>query len=318
MVDLEFAREVLRLEAAAVEGLVDRLDARFVDAVERVLACPGRVVVTGIGKARLIGQKISATLASTGTPAFDLHAAEALHGDLGRIGPGDLALILSNSGKSREVLELIDPIKKMDVSLIALTGNSESALALHADVVLDIGRLSEACPLGLAPSTTTTAMLALGDALALTVQKARRFGRADYARFHPAGELGRRLMKVSEVMREGPQVPHVNAGATVLEAIVETTRVRAGAASIIDDEGVLLGIFTNGDLGRLLAREADGSGRAVMEVMTRDPKTISPERLASEAFRMLHSYKIDELPVVDDLGRLVGLVDVQDFLGWSA
>ena len=318
--DLEHAREVLRHEAAAIHSLVARIDAEhFGAAVELVLRCPGRVVVVGMGKAWLIGQKISATLASTGTPSFPLHAGEGLHGDLGRACPGDVALVLSNSGRTRECVELLMPLKKRGVKVIALTGDGGSPLAEGSDVVLDLGNLDEACPLGLAPSTTTTAMLALGDALALTVLKCRGFGPADYAFFHPAGSLGRRLMKVEEVMRKGERNPVARESDPIRDALFKITAAKAGAVSIVDASGKLVGVFTDGDLRRhMLAGGRLDERRPVGELMTRSPVSITTGRLASEAAHLLQTKKIDELPVVDEQGRPVGIVDIQDVLGTMA
>lgn len=319
MKHLDFASSVIAHEAKALDNLSKILDDNFNKAVETLLNCTGLVVVTGMGKAQLVGQKISATLASTGTPSFDMHAGEALHGDLGRIRSNDVVLALSNSGKTREVCELIDPIKKRDIPLICITGQLESPLAKHSDIVLHIGKLDEACPLGLAPSTTTTAMLALGDALALTVQKAKNFRREDYAFFHPAGELGRKLMKVSEIMRTGEQAPVILQSQTVREAIMITAGSRAGAVSVTDENGVLVGIFTNGDLRTIMVKESEAgvTSKTMAEVMTSHPKTISPGQLAAEAFHILKEHAIDELPVVDENGKAIGMIDVQDFLGWA-
>jgi arabinose-5-phosphate isomerase len=262
----------------------------------------------------LVGKKISATLASTGTPSFDLHAGEALHGDLGRIRPGDVVIALSNSGRTREVVELVEALKRIRVSLIAITGARGSALAENSDCVLSIGDLDEACPLRLAPSTTTTAMLALGDALALTVQRARNFTPEDYAFFHPAGSLGRKLMKVAEIMRTGDDAPVISEQAEVRVAIVETSRSRAGAISVVDESGRLVGIFTNGDLRRHFGQDLQLGARRMNEVMTRKPKTTSPERLVAEVHAVLKEHRIDELPVIDREGRPVGMVDIQDLL----
>lgn len=311
---LEYAREVLHHEAHAVRSLVDRIDASFAAAVELLLKCKGRVVITGMGKPWLIGQKISATLASTGTPSLALHAAEAFHGDLGRVCQDDIVVILSNSGETREIVQLLDPLKKIGAKIIAVTGNKTSALATAGDVVLWIGDLDEACPLGLAPSTTTTAMLAMGDALSLAVLKRRGFSPEDYAFYHPGGSLGRRLMKVDEIMRRGARCPVIQESRTVGEALVATNQARAGAISIVDESGRLVGLFTDGDLRRLLGREQNVYPLAIGSVMTRRPTTIAPERLASEAARILREKKIDELPVVDGDGRVVGMVDVQDIL----
>ncbi|MBI4577182.1 MAG: KpsF/GutQ family sugar-phosphate isomerase [Planctomycetes bacterium] len=311
---LGFAREVLQVESRAVAGLADRLGPGFEEAVEAVLGCTGRVVVSGMGKAGLVGAKLSATLASTGTPSIVLHPVEALHGDLGRLRGEDVVLVLSNSGETEEVVRLVPHLKATGTRTIALTGRGDSSLARHADIVLDLGPIHEACPLGLAPSASTTAMLALGDALALAVQRRRGFGPEDFARFHPAGALGRRLMTVGEVMRTGERNPVVRLGDTVKEALLAITRARAGAVSVVDGAGRLAGIFTDGDLRRLLAHEGSLEGRRVGESMTRSPKTIAPGRLLAEAQRVLHEHQIDELPVVDEQGRPVGMLDVQDLV----
>jgi len=317
-IDLTYAVEVLEHEAAAVQGLVGRIDAEHFGAAARlILECSGRTLVTGMGKAFLIGQKISATLASTGTPSLALHAGEALHGDLGRAVSGDVALVISNSGRTRESVELLAPLKKLGVSVIAMTGEKSSPLAQHADVLLDIGNLDEACPLGLAPTTTTTAMLALGDALALTVLKARDFQREDYARFHPAGSLGRGLLKVEELMRQGEDYAVIEERQPLREALLRITRVRAGAISVTDDEGRLVGIFTDGDLRRRLVKGASIDELKIADLMTRDPTTIQTGRLVSEAIRVMRERKFDELPVVDGAGRSVGILDIQDVLGIS-
>jgi arabinose-5-phosphate isomerase len=270
--------------------------------------------VTGVGKPWLIGQKISATLASTGSPSLALHAAEAVHGDLGRVVKQDVVIVLSNSGETAEIVQLLDSFKKIGVKIIAVTGNRSSALARAADVVLWIGELDEACPLGLAPSTTTTAMLAMGDALALTVLKLREFNSEDYAFFHPGGSLGRKLMKVDELMRKGARLAVIEESGTVQEAITKITTARSGAIAVTDSRGRLAGIFTDGDLRRQMATNPGLLTAMIGEVMTRSPRTISPTALCSEASRILREKKIDELPVVAEDGRLVGMIDVQDIL----
>jgi arabinose-5-phosphate isomerase len=310
----EYAKEVLALEARAIRGLIERIDKAFERAVALILNCTGRVVVTGLGKAGIIGQKVSATLASTGTPSLWFHPAEALHGDLGRVIKDDILIMLSNSGETEEIVRLIDPIKKIGAPIIAITGNKDSTLARNCDLLLDMGRISEACPLGLAPSASTTAMLALGDALALTVLKNRDFGPDKYAFYHPGGALGRRLLRVQEVMRTGPHNPIISQEKTVREALFAITEARAGAVSVIDEEGRLAGIFTDGDLRRHLQAEPNVDAEVLRNVMTKRPKTLRPERLASEALRILKENKIDELPVIDDEGRPIGMVDVQDIL----
>jgi len=315
---LEHAREVLRREAAAIESLVARIQPEtFGEALRLIRDCEGQVVVTGMGKAFKIGQKISATLASTGTPSLPLHASEALHGDLGRVRPVDVAIVMSNSGRTRECVELLAPLKKLRVPVIAITGNPKSPLGQNADVVLDIGNLDEACPLGLAPSTTTTAMLALGDALALSVLQQREFGPEDFALFHPAGSLGRKLMKVEEVMRQGERNPVVSADQPLKEALNRITRAKAGAVSVVDAGGKLDGVFTDGDVRRHVIKGADFNTLTLGEVMTTNPLCIAVGRLASEAAGILRERSVDELPVVDADGKPVGMVDIQDVLGTS-
>lgn len=313
--DVRYGKKVIALEAQALERLVDRVDEGFQRAVDFVLHCRGRVVVTGIGKAGIIGQKISATLASTGTPSYWLHPSEARHGDLGRVVKEDVVLALSNSGET-EVAALLPPVKKIGARVIAITGSSESTLARHSDVVLDIGQIEEPCPLGLAPSASSTAMLALGDALALTVLKRRNFSKEEYAFYHPGGELGRKLLIVEVVMRSGQANPVVKEGCQVLEAlkVMTYTPGRPGAVSVVDGKGRLTGFFTDGDLRRRLGRRQDFLKGAIKEVMTRNPKTIRKDSLAAEAYNILKVNKVDQLPVVDKKGIPVGILDVQDLL----
>jgi arabinose-5-phosphate isomerase len=311
------AAEVIRLEARTIANLEPLLDARFLDAVDRVVRCPGMLVVTGMGKAGLVGAKISATFASTGTPSLALHPAEAMHGDLGRIRPQDLVLALSNSGETAEISALIPRTRAIGAGVIAMTGVPESTLGRLADCVLDIGRVDEACPLGLAPTASTSAMLALGDALAMVVLAERGFSKEDYARFHPLGTLGRRLMKVREVMRRGEELPLVKSGTRITDVLLAMSRTkgRPGAAIVVAPDGRLAGLFTDGDLRRLL--ETGGAERLsdpVDEVMTRTPKVADPEQLLEEAERLLREHKLDQVPVVDAAGRPVGLLDVQDIL----
>ena len=313
--DLEYAREVLRTESDAIRSLIDRVGDSFKAAAERIRACEGHVVVSGMGKAGLIGLKISATLASTGTPSHFVHPAEAVHGDLGRIMKKDVLLALSNSGESEEILRLIPKIRAIGAQVIALTARADSSLGRVSDVVVELGRIEEACPLGLAPSASTTALLALGDALALCVQKARGFDQENYAFFHPAGELGRKLQKVADVMRTGDRHPVVREETPVGEAIGLITKARAGAVSVVRADGRLAGIFTDGDLRRLQSRNPLGLQERIGSVMTRTPTTIEPDRLVADALRILREKRIDELPVVDDRGVPVGMLDIQDVLG---
>lgn len=315
-VDLAYAIRVLRDEARAVEGLVSRIDDEtFGEAVREILVCEGRVVVIGLGKTWLVGQKVSATLASTGTPSHVLHAAEALHGDLGRVVKGDLALILSNSGRTRESVELLGPLKQIGVPVIVITGDLESPLGKDADLVLHIGKLTEAGDLGLAPTTSTTAMMALGDALALTVLKHRKFSAEEFAFFHPGGSLGRRLLKVEEVMRTGERHPIIRQDQPVLEALLRITNARAGAITVVDGDGQLVGIFTDGDLRRRIVKQVPIETMVVRDAMTRDPTRIQAGELASAAIGILQNQKHNQVPVIDADGRPVGIVDIQDIAG---
>jgi arabinose-5-phosphate isomerase len=315
------AAEVIQIEAATIARLEQGLDERFSRAVDLVLACQGQVVVTGMGKAGLVGQKISATLASTGTPSFFLHPAEALHGDLGRLRPPDLLLALSNSGETVEVLQGVAACKKIGARTIGMTGRPDSRLGQLSDCVLDIGRVEEACPLKLAPTASTSAMLALGDALAMVVLADRGFDREDFARFHPSGSIGLRLLTVGEVMRKEDELPLVRGGLSIAEVqvAISTTPGRPGAALVVDDDGRLEGIFTDGDLRRVITG-GDYSilDAPVREHMSRDPKVLAPGQLVEEAHRLLREHKMDQAPVLDDDGRPVGLLDVQDLLDVEA
>ncbi len=316
-VDVAYARKVIQTEADVVRGLLDRLGPDFEEAARLVYACPHSVVLSGIGKAGIIAQKISATLCSTGTPSIFLHAAEAIHGDLGRVRKDDICWVLSYGGETDEVTRLLGQLKKMGVKIIGMTGRRTSTLGRHADVVLDLGEIEEACPLGLAPSATTTAMLALGDALALTVLKMHDFKAEDFALYHPGGSLGRKLMKVEEVMRKGADLPVARDNLTVGQVLLELTAIkrRSGAAVLVDEQGKLTGIFVDADLRRLLTKgSADVLARPVAEVMTKNPKRIKTGLLASEALHIINQYHIDELPVVDADDRAVGLVDIQDLV----
>jgi len=309
------AREVLRLEAQAIQGLVPRLGRAFESAVELLAACKGRVIVAGMGKAGLIGQKLSATLASTGTPSYSVHPAEATHGDLGRIARQDIVIALSNSGETEELTRLLPVIKRIGARLIAITGHVRSTLGGQADVALDVSVRKEACSMNLAPTCSTTAMLAMGDALAVVVAERKGFRERDFALLHPGGSLGRRLLlRVSDLMRTKTANPIVRDTAKVKRVLLAITNARAGCASVVDARGRLLGIFTDGDLRRHLESTPNLVERPVREVMTRHPKTIHSDRLAAEALRLLREYKIDELVVVDGQRRPIGLLDVQDLL----
>ena len=313
---VDYAREVIRAEAEALAQLPARLNGAFARVVEMVLACPGRVVVTGMGKPGFIAQKISATFASTGTPSLYLHPAEALHGDLGRLVPGDLVLALSNSGETDELIRLLPAIRRLGAPIVALTSGTRNSLADRADVVLEIGPVPEACPLGLAPTASTVALLAIGDALAMAVQHRRGFSPEQFASLHPGGALGRQLLRVRDVMRTGTRNPTVRWDTSLREtaAVMTRTEGRPGAASVLDAEGKLIGIFTDGDLRRLVQRGEVDFTRPVSAVMGKSPRTVSPDDLATSAAGMLRDSQVDQLPVVDPDGRPVGLLDVQDLL----
>jgi arabinose-5-phosphate isomerase len=310
---LSSARRVLSIEAAAVNALAGRLDAQFARAVELILACHGRTVVSGIGKSGHVATKIASTLASTGTPAFFLHPAEASHGDLGMITGDDVMIALSNSGESGELLAIVPLVKRRGARLIAMTGNAKSSLAREADAHLDAGVAEEACPLGLAPTASTTAALALGDALAVALLEARGFGAEDFARSHPGGALGRRLLThVSDVMRQGEAVPSVPRGAPMAQAVLEISRKGMGMTAVLEPDGRVAGIFTDGDLRRALERAIDIRTTAVDQVMTAGPRTVGPAQLAVDAVRLMEEHRISQVLVVDAQGRLVGALNMHD------
>lgn len=314
---LDHAREVIRVEARTIANLESHLGESFLRAVDLLLACRGVIVVTGMGKAGLIGQKISATLASTGTPSIFLHPAEALHGDLGRIRADDLVLALSNSGETAEIKQLIPGARKIGAGVVAMTGLPGSTLGHLADCVLDIGQVDEACPLGLAPTASTSAMLALGDALAMVVSHERHFSREEYALYHPAGALGRKLMRVSEVMRQGRELPLCSIDTPLLEVlyVMGDTPGRPGAALVTDADGRLVGIFTDGDLRRHMKQHGQARNEDPIEgFMGKNPKCVQPDQLVQEVEHMMRAHRVDQVPVIDELGRPVGLVDVQDLL----
>jgi arabinose-5-phosphate isomerase len=314
-----FAIQVIETEAAAVRAMVGAVDEEFEKAVRVMLDCPSAVLTCGIGKAGHVARKVSATLASTGTPSHFLSPTDAVHGDLGAVRKGDVILIFSSSGESDEILRLLSIVKKLDHPIIAMTASRNSGLGRHADVVLKMGAIEEACPLGLAPSASTTAMMALGDALALSVMKLRKFTADDFALFHPAGQLGRRLIKVGEAMtfRRGENLPVASDRLTVGQVLheVSTIKRRSGAVILVDDAGKVSGIFTDGDLRRLVTDD-DGTGlkRPIAQVMKRDPKRITADALASDAMALMRQFRIDELPVVDEGDKPVGLIDVQDLV----
>lgn len=309
---IETARRVLRTEADAVGALGDRLDGNFSAAVELILAATGKVVVSGMGKSGIIGQKIASTLASTGTSAFFLHPAEGVHGDLGVLMKNDILLAISNSGETEELIKIIPVVKRMGIKMIAMTGRVDSTLARHGDATLDVGVRVEACPLGLSPTASTTATLAMGDALAVALLEARGFKAEDFAALHPAGSLGKRLMRVDEIMHSGAGVPRVGAATPVKDAILEMTARRLGLTGVFEGER-LLGVITDGDLRRALEKGADIMGMKASDIMTADPKTIPSDSLAETALRMMEEHSITSLFVMDG-GNAVGVVHMHDLL----
>ncbi|MBU1124796.1 MAG: KpsF/GutQ family sugar-phosphate isomerase [Candidatus Omnitrophica bacterium] len=312
---LKRAREVLDIEAEAIKALKPRIKKDFLRAVEIILKTKGRVVVSGMGKTGIIAQKFSATLASTGTPSLFLHTAEAIHGDLGKVTATDTVIILSNSGSTEEMKNLLPLLKKIGSKIIALTGSLKSVLAKYSDVVLDVSVKKEACPLGLAPTASTTAALAMADALAVCLLECKGFKEKDFAFYHPGGTLGRRLLlKVEDIMRRGSANPVVRDTARVSQVLCKITGARAGSAAVVDAKGRLAGIFTDGDLRRHLETDPDLTRKKVGEVMTKNPTAVRKDMLAAEAMRILQDKKIDEVPVVDSAKRPVGLLDVQDLL----
>lgn len=316
---IQFAREVIAAEASAVSRMANAIDEGFENAVRLILDCKGAVVTSGVGKAGHVARKASATLASTGTPSHFLSPGDAVHGDLGSVRNGDVLLLFSASGESEEIVRLLGILRRLSHPMIAVTATRESSLGRHADATIGIGRIDEACPLGLAPTCSTTAMLAVGDALALSVMRERHFTADDFALFHPAGQLGRKLMKVHEAMtfRAGDNLPLAQEDHTVGEVLRQVSRItrRPGAVIIVDSAGRLAGIFSDGDLRRLILSDGDKAlSRRIGEVMTRNPKKINANALAAEAMAVMRRHRIDELPVIDDAARPVGLIDVQDLV----
>ncbi len=310
---LELARRVLEIEADAVRALIPRLDEHFTAAIELIHARKGRVVVSGIGKSGHIARKIASTLASTGTPAYFVHPAEASHGDLGMVEAGDVFIALSYSGASDELLQIVPLVKRRGAKLIAITGKADSALAREADVHLDAGVAQEACPHNLAPTASTTAALALGDALAVALRDKRGFSADDFARSHPRGNLPRQaLVHVSDVMRHGEQIARVKSGVTAMQAVVEITRGRIGMTAVLDPAQRVCGIVTDGDLRRSLEKGVNLATARVEEVMTSGPRSIRPEALAVEAVRLMEDHKVNQLLVVDADGALVGALNMHD------
>lgn len=315
---LAYAREILRGEAAALELVAQRLDGTFLKAIDVLQECPGRVCLTGTGKSADVGQKIAGTLNSTGTRAYVLDATRAVHGDLGMLHPDDVVLALSHSGESEEIVRLLPSLQQLAHGIIGLTSNARSTLAKKADVALVYGPLDEVCPLGLAPSTSTTAMIAIGDALSFVLSKSREFTKEDFARFHPAGSLGRQLVKVDAMMRTGDELRIASSTTTVREVFALTQRKgrRTGAVMLVDDLGRLSGIFTDSDLARLFEFRRDAAlDRPIAEVMTPGPLNVSVGMRVADAVELMKRRKISELPVIDAAGRPVGMVDITDVIG---
>lgn len=312
----DVARKVLETESAAIRALISRLDESFDRAVELLASCTGRVVATGMGKSGIICRKIAATLASTGTPALFLHPAEAIHGDLGMLVSGDVVLALSNSGETGELVQLLETIKRLGLPLICMVGNPNSTLARSGDVVLDVGVNQEACPFGLAPTASTAAALALGDALAIALAQKKGFRMEDFARLHPGGKLGKRLARVSELMHTGDQIPKVPVEARMDEVIYEMSRKGLGVTSVVETGDRLVGVISDGDLRRLLQREREQVlSRSAGQCMTRDPQTIAPDELATRALNIMEQRKITSLMVTDASGRIIGIVHLHDLWG---
>ena len=310
---LDLARQVLRIEADAVLALAERIGDEFLQALVLILNCRGRVIVSGMGKSGHVGRKIASTLASTGTPAYFVHPAEASHGDLGMITRDDVLVALSNSGESAELLTIVPIIKRQGAKLISMTGNPQSSLAIESDTHLDAAVAQEACPLNLAPTASTTAALALGDALAVALLDSRGFGAEDFARSHPGGSLGRRLLThVRDVMRSGAAIPAVPPGTSLPQAILEISRGGIGMTAVVSPERRVIGIVTDGDLRRAFAMDLDLRTLSVNDIMGHQPRSIGPERLAIEAVAIMEEHKINQLPVVDETGELVGALNMHD------
>lgn len=315
---LKHAQNVLRMEAEAILELVPRIDENFAAAIRLILDCEGRVVITGMGKSGIIGRKMAATLASTGTPSFYLHPAEGIHGDLGMVTSGDVVIALSNSGETGEVLNILPSLRRIGAKLIAMVGNAASTLGKNADVVLDVGVSKEACPLGLAPTSSTTAALAYGDALALALLQKHNFTASQFAIFHPGGSLGRKLLlTVGSIMHKGDENPVVLGSTTVQEALFVITDKGLGAVSVVDEEGVMQGVLTDGDIRRGLSKGVDFLQLPVTELMTKSPKTITEDKLAAQALHLMESNKpkpITVLPVIDSQHKVIGLLHMTDLV----
>ncbi len=315
MGSIEEAKKVLKIEARAIKNLISTIDRNFEKAVEIAASCKGRIVVMGMGKSGLVGKKIAATLASTGTPAFFLHPAEGILGDVGMMTEGDLVLALSHSGETEEIEKLLPVIRRMNLKLIAITGKPKSKLAKKSDLVINVKVEKEACPYNLVPTASTTAMLAMGDALAISLLKRKKFKKEDFARLHPGGILGKRLLlKVKDIMRKGKDNPVIHQEKTVREALLVMTKTRLGATSVVDGSGKLVGFFTDGDLRRRLQKDEKILNKKIHTVMTKNPKTITHDILAIEAAKMMQEKKFDNIPVIDGKNYPIGIVDERDLL----
>ena len=315
---LKHAQDVLRMEAEAILELVPRVDANFAAAISLILECSGRTVITGMGKSGIIGRKMAATFASTGTPSFYLHPAEGIHGDLGMVTANDVVIALSNSGETGEILNILPSLRRIGAKIIAMVGNANSTLAKNADVVLDVGVEKEACPLGLAPTSSTTAALAYGDAIALALLQKRNFTASQFAVFHPGGSLGRKLLlTVGNIMHKGNENPLVSADTTVQEALFVITDKGLGAVSVVDEEGKMLGVLTDGDIRRGLSKGVDFLQRSVADLMTKAPKYITADKLAAQALHLMESNQpkpITVLPVLDENKVVIGLLHMTDLV----
>jgi arabinose-5-phosphate isomerase len=312
---IQKGKEVIRIEAEAVAALLDRINGQFVAAVDLIFSIPGRVVVTGMGKSGLIARKIAATMSSTGTPAAFMHPTDAFHGDLGMVRTGDVVICISKSGDSEEIRMLIPILRQMGVKVISMVGNSQSFLATSSDVTIDVSVMEEACPHDLAPTASTTATLAMGDALAITLLQKRGFTKEDFALFHPGGSLGRQLLlKVEAMMITGQNIPSVHESVSLTDAILTISRKRLGATCVVNDAGVLLGIITDGDLRRMLQKTNNIANLTAADAMSKNPKTITKDMLAARALEIMESYKITQLVVVDDGHMPVGIIHLHDLV----
>ncbi|MCZ6780479.1 MAG: KpsF/GutQ family sugar-phosphate isomerase [Nitrospirae bacterium] len=315
MKSIQEGKRVLGIEARAIASLIDRLDHRFAEAVDLLYACTGKVVVSGMGKSGLIGQKIAATLAGTGTPAFFVHPAEGIHGDLGMLSRHDTLIVISNNGETEEILKLLPFMKRLNIPVIAMTGKVESTLAKNSEIVLDVSVGEEACPMGLTPTASTTAALAMGDALAIALLQKRGFKEQDFAQFHPGGTLGRRLLlRVRDLMHQGDAIPRVDHQVSLQQAILEMTTKKLGVTTVTDSPHRLHGVITDGDLRRFLEKGLDFRTVRVGELASKNPKTIGPDELAARAVQTMEQFSITSLVVVDEAGQMVGVIHLHDLL----